>query len=113
MASKSHHRCHRPPPATRLESIEPPSLPLPFPTSPAPETAGFCRKKLEIAPILTENSPASFVVVRPPFLTIQAPGHQLTRRRDLQKVQRARTSCRRRASESHHRAVAASCISLA
>ncbi|CAL8157488.1 unnamed protein product [Prunus armeniaca] len=38
-----------------------------FPTSPAPGSAGFRRKVLGIAPVLTETSPTSFSVVRPPF----------------------------------------------
>ncbi|CAL9012406.1 unnamed protein product, partial [Prunus brigantina] len=38
-------------------------------------------------------SKPSISFVRPPNRTCEAPGHQLTRRRDLLKVQQARTSC--------------------
>ncbi|BBH06278.1 hypothetical protein Prudu_017877, partial [Prunus dulcis] len=42
----------------------------------------------------------SFSLIRPPNQSCEAPGVQLTHRRDLRRVQLARTSCRRRRKET-------------
>ncbi|CAL9024808.1 unnamed protein product [Prunus brigantina] len=99
---------HRPPQVVRPDPIEPPPLPLPIPTK-------LSRHHRQQPPENTENragfdrfSHRSFSLDSPPNRTSEAPEHQLTRSRDLPKVQRARTTSDRRASESHHRAFPAS-----
>ncbi|CAL8989238.1 unnamed protein product, partial [Prunus brigantina] len=102
---------HRSPQAVRPDPIEPPSLPLPIPTK-------LSRHHRQQPPENAKNrvgfdrfSHRSFSLDSPPNRTSEAPGHQLTRRRDLLKVQQARTSSDRRASVSHHRAESTSSAS--
>ncbi|CAL2226473.1 unnamed protein product [Prunus armeniaca] len=83
---------HREPPATRPDPFEPSAFPHHFPTSLSRRRPRSSSETGEKPAGFNRISKLSFSVVRLPNRTIKALGHQLTRRRDLPKVQRARTN---------------------
>ncbi|BBG98526.1 hypothetical protein Prudu_007947, partial [Prunus dulcis] len=87
----------RPSPPVPFDS---PRRRLPPVTSRLPWTAAYRPETGDFSPEFTQTSSHSFSLISLPNLSSEAPGVQLTHRRDLRRVQLARTSSRRRTKET-------------
>ncbi|BBG95796.1 hypothetical protein Prudu_004438, partial [Prunus dulcis] len=96
-SASRHHRARRPSPPVPFDS---PRRRLPPVTSRRPWTAAYRPKTGGFSPEFIQTSSPSFSLVSPPNLSSEAPGVQLTHKRDLQRVQLARTNCRKRTKET-------------